>query len=532
MKLLTGRSAGIGPRLEALDEVLGLSRERLDPTSVARAEAIAAKAGQRLRFGQGHTVVALAGATGSGKSSLFNSLAGQPLSTVGLRRPTTSVAQAAVWGSEDAAGLLDWLDVPRRHVLEAGAQPDLHGLVLLDLPDVDSVQQQHRLESDRLVERVDLLVWVLDPQKYADASVHEQYLIPLAAHADVMLVVLNQIDRLPEAARAGCVGDLTSLLASEGLAGVPVRATSARTGQGLPDLHAALAARVKAKQAAVARIEADLGALAEQLDDACVGSGGPAVTASDRAGLVEALTDAAGVDVVSQAVAGAYRLRSRQVTGWPVTSWTARLRLDPARRLRLRDTPSELVRTSVPGPSALQRARVDRALRQISDQASAGLPDPWPDSIRRAAHGSQAQLPDLLDRCVSGTDLGLGDRPRWWRVAALAQWLLLGLAATGLVWLVALFVVAWLQLPDPPLPRVGRFPVPTLLLVLGLLAGFLLARLCAPFARTGARRRARRARRRLAERVDALAVDVVLAPVEVELAARSQFCSALARMRG
>lgn len=110
--LLTRRPTGLADRLDALQEVLKLSRERLDPVVVADAEQIAAKAGERLRFGEAHTVVALAGATGSGKSSLFNMLVGEPLSTVGMRRPTTDVAHAAVWGSQDATSLLDWLEVP------------------------------------------------------------------------------------------------------------------------------------------------------------------------------------------------------------------------------------------------------------------------------------------------------------------------------------------------------------------------------------------------------------------------------------
>ena len=58
------------------------------------------------------------------------------------------------------------------------------------------------------MERVDLLVWVLDPQKYADAVMHDRYLAPLAGHADVMLVVLNQVDRLTAEARAACLADL------------------------------------------------------------------------------------------------------------------------------------------------------------------------------------------------------------------------------------------------------------------------------------------------------------------------------------
>ena len=137
---------------------------------------------------------------------------------------------AAIWGTRGggAAGLAA---VPRRHSVDAveqrPAEPRLDGLVLLDLPDHDSTAVAHRLEVDRLVALVDLLVWVVDPQKYADAALHERYLQPLAGHADVMIVVLNQADLLPPDARAACLNDLRRLLAAEGLGPVPVLATSA-----------------------------------------------------------------------------------------------------------------------------------------------------------------------------------------------------------------------------------------------------------------------------------------------------------------
>ena len=114
-----------------------------------------------------------------------------------MRRPTTSTALACSLGEDSAEELLDWLAVPRRHALEADPRlaAGLDGLVLLDLPDHDSTEVAHRLEVDRLVQLVDMLVWVVDPQKYADAALHERYLRPLASHADVMMVVLNQVDR-------------------------------------------------------------------------------------------------------------------------------------------------------------------------------------------------------------------------------------------------------------------------------------------------------------------------------------------------
>ena len=69
-----------------------------------------------------------------------------------------------------------------------------------------------------MVQLVDVMVWVVDPQKYADAVLHERYLRPLVEHAPVMVVVLNQIDRLPPAEREACLRDLRRLLDSEGLA--------------------------------------------------------------------------------------------------------------------------------------------------------------------------------------------------------------------------------------------------------------------------------------------------------------------------
>ena len=61
-----------------------------------------ARAGERLRLGGDHTIVALVGATGSGKSSLFNALSGMEIADVGARRPLTSLPMACVWGADGA----------------------------------------------------------------------------------------------------------------------------------------------------------------------------------------------------------------------------------------------------------------------------------------------------------------------------------------------------------------------------------------------------------------------------------------------
>src|SRR5579862_8474094 len=173
------------PGAPGADDVTGFSEALLDD-----AESVLRRAGERLRLSGNHTVVALAGGTGSGKSSLFNALAGATFSPPGVMRPTTKHLHACVWGIEGAAPLLDWLSVQRRHrygrasALDEG-EASLTGLLLLDLPDHDSVVSGSAAMVDRLVKLADMLVWVLDPLKYADASVHRRYLVPLAGHAAV-----------------------------------------------------------------------------------------------------------------------------------------------------------------------------------------------------------------------------------------------------------------------------------------------------------------------------------------------------------
>jgi hypothetical protein len=77
-----------------------------------------------------------------------------------------------------------------------------------------------------------------------------------------------------------------------------------------------------------------------------------------------------------------------------------------------------------------------------------------------------------------------------------------------------LVVLGFFQLDDVvPLPRVEGLPLPTLLLVGGLLAGALLAVVARPIVGLRARRRGRAADRRLRIAVDAVAEEHLLAPM-------------------
>ncbi len=521
------RELPLSERLAALREAIEVAEGRIEVPEVGRARALLAKAGAREALGDA-TVVALAGATGSGKSTLFNALSGSEVSTPGVRRPTTGVAHATVWG-QGADRLLDWLEVPRRHVLER-PDPALDGLVLLDLPDHDSTRLEHRLEVDRLVELVDVLAWVLDPQKYADAAVHDRYLAPHADHAGVLLVVLNQIDRLDERAAKECLVDLRALLDREGLEQTPLIAVSARTGEGLADLRAELEQRVRARRAATDRLTADVRTAATALSAHCGGAeAGRELGRQERSALTTALADAAGVPVVVSALERSTRRRGTASTGWPLVRWVRKLRPDPLARLHVGDSAA---RTSLQPATPVQQAAVTTALRRARDSAGDGLPQAWRDDLRRTVDVREERLADRLDRAVAGTDLGPDRTPLWQRMVGGLQWLLLLAAVTGALWLLALVGLAYLQLDDVvPLPKVEGIPLPTLLLVAGLLAGSLMAVLVRPLVAASARRRARAADRRLKAAVGEVASAELLEPVEQARGEHARFCAAVARAR-
>jgi GTP-binding protein EngB required for normal cell division len=524
---------------EALQAALDVGGDQLDPGTVAVARQIIAKVGERSALAGNHTVIALAGATGSGKSSLFNALAGGQLARISATRPTTSSPSAAVWGDDPAGELLDWLAVQRRFGVSAEPSDDgstepvdslgsLDGLVLLDLPDFDSRVTSHRVEAERVLALCDVFVWVTDPQKYADALLHDEYVQQLAGHSAVMLAVLNQTDRLSDGAVEACREDLVRLLRADGVSGVQVLTTSVVTGQGIPELRQRLANAVAGHEAARQRLSADLTAVAKRLRRG-VADREVTLDAGADAQLVDALSRASGVPVVLDAVDEDYRREALGRTGWIFTRWGRKLRPDPLRRLRLDRVPSQVLekvepldvrevvgRSSIPAPSASARSAVKLAALSLTERAAEGLPVLWAEAVSDAAAPTDDRLYERLDRVVVTTPLR-ANPPVWWQLTGWLQWLFGLMAVVGLAWLVVLAVVGWLQLPPIDTPKVGPLPLPTMLLVAGLLLGLLGAGLARAAARVGARRRRTLVGRRLRIAITDVANDQLVEPVRAVL---------------
>jgi GTP-binding protein EngB required for normal cell division len=557
--------AGLSLRLTALARLIQIASARaagggFSEDLLSDAKDLVDRAGERLRLSAGHTVVALAGGTGSGKSSIFNKLAGHDFSAVGVTRPVTRDAHACVWGAAGSGPLLEWLAVPRRYRYTRGSALDggeaaLNGLVLLDLPDHDSVVTGASSQVDRLVGMADLMIWVLDPQKYADAAVHRRYLVPLASHSGVIAVVLNQADVLGADEAEECVTDLRRLLDSEGLHNASVMVTSAVTGTGIDLLRTQLAGAVTARRAASARISADVGDIAARFaphaaaragqrrqpgpGQAGQGSAGQLgtgavlnsgrVPAESTGQLVEAFSRAAGVSAVADALDSARELRAVDYVGWPVAWLAERIASgrDPVRKVRLGKLWADL-RSMSAGPSGAQQADIDKALTKLADEVGPALPKPWSQTVRAAVRSRAEEIPAALGT-VMGESLPPEDKIMpWWRVIGALQGLLLGCVIVSLAWILALLVFGVFHAVSSP-PRLfgdaSLLPWIVVMIAAFLILGWLIASGCMNIVRAAAEREREQVQEAMQTGIAAVARDMVVIPTEQELAEFGRFRS-------
>ncbi|MGW5100244.1 GTPase [Streptomyces sp. NPDC004100] len=500
-------------RLDALRELVGLSRARLDNHTLAEAARVLDEASARRRLSGQHTVVAIAGATGSGKSQLFNALAGVTISETGVRRPTTSSPIACSW-SDGAAALIDRLGIPgrlrRRPVPGPEGEAPLTGLVLVDLPDHDSAAVRHRDQVDRILKLVDAVIWVVDPEKYADAALHERYLRPMAGHAEVMFVVLNQVDRLPGEAAEQILDDLRRLLDEDGVAlgehgepGATVLALSALNGDGLGELRGVLGKFVAERGAAARRVSADVDAAATGLRPVYAAGQGVELAEDAREEFADRLADAVGATAAGDAAERAWLRNANRACGTPwlrLWRWYHDRGGPPTGKLAVR-TPADTEATA--------RQRVEQAVRTVSDRASAGLPGPWAQAVREAAVRGSQGLSESLDELAAGAGLppGRPPRPGWWPVAVLAQAAMTLLQVVGGLWLAG-------QIAGVLAPNLW---VPVLLMLCGIVGGPLVEWSCRLAARGPARRYGQEAERRLREAAASCGRARVLDPVAAEL---------------
>lgn len=388
---------------------------------VAPADAVeaAAEVGRAARRRAGYLgdtlVVALAGGTGSGKSSLLNALAGEEVSEPGAKRPTT--AQPVAWMPANPepglVRLLDDLGVDRR--VGQTEHPDL---AILDLPDIDSVIEDNRLTVERLVPLVDAVVWVVDPEKYKDSNLHDGHLKPLASRSERFLFALNQIDRVDPAVVGSVEADLAAALVEDGIADPVVVRTAGDPPLGIPvgldELLEAVRSLGSVDDVVRRRIIDEIAASADRLLEAAGGTPTTGLSAgwtAARDATVGAV-DAAITDDLRHVGGEVARSDARAVSSFvggrePATALEARAVVPPA--------------TAV-GP-----------LRSLLDSVATGSDPGLRAELVDIADGLEAAVTESAMVVGASTSLPLGPVPSWWNSVRLLSFVCAVAVVSGIV---------------------------------------------------------------------------------------------------
>ncbi len=464
-----------GTALETLARLTAVTRGRVPADLTERASQLRRHAAPRLWLTP-TTVVALAGTSGAGRSSLLAALAGDQPTTA---NPHSTAGSMAVSFGAAEPELLTMLGVEQHREIPAPA-PGLENVILIDLVAHDSA------ELDQVLPLIDQLVWVLDPHRYADLIIHRDHLRPLAAHREVTSVVLNQVDRLSATELTERLNHLYLLLATDGLPGIPVTAISSTTGQGIDELRSHLADAAARKAAARSRSASQLRALVDEFQTHCPAPP-PLPTAEAIQTTLEAIADVAGAaDIVGRVIAHHGALATR----WPLLS------------RRPKDTSPQP--EDLPDSPTLEGTQPDLVLSQLADQAAAGLGPGWRQAMTEGLLAERPGLRADLDQAMATTVDARSDS--WiYQLIRICQWLLLASALLGLGW--------WIL--DLLAGAVGASFILAMLLGIGLgaVATTIAARL---FVDWRSRQAAAHARRVLGRAVAAVGRRHVLAPLSAE----------------
>jgi energy-coupling factor transporter ATP-binding protein EcfA2 len=160
--------------------------------------------------------VVVAGPTGSGKSTLVNTITGLAASRTGALRPTTSVPVVVAPASRaDEFAKVCGVGVEVVRAPEGTLPGDM---VIVDTPDIDSTSTGHRVVAEEVIDLADVVVFVTSALRYAD-DVPWQVLRRAESRGAPVIHVLNRV----ESASSGSVVDFGSRLANAGFEGAPIK---------------------------------------------------------------------------------------------------------------------------------------------------------------------------------------------------------------------------------------------------------------------------------------------------------------------
>jgi hypothetical protein len=263
----------------------------------------------------------------------------------------------------------------------------------------------------------------------------------------------------------------------------------------------------------------DNGSAQRAEDPAIYVPAGPAGT------LTAAFAKAAGAAAVTETLNGVRERSAAGYIGWPPARLAARLRGQaPVQKL--------LVSDSGPGGQA-QRSDIDNAINTFASEVGTSLPEPWARTVRAAARSRADEAQSALGTAVAQ---GLPARDKvisWWRLVAIAQWLVMALTLAGLLWIVLILALGGSGPghKSSPFNDTSLAPWLGVMVVALLLLGWLISSWCQNMVVLAADREREQAVRDILARIGQVASDLVVVPVGRELRDYERFRTELAAAR-
>ncbi|MEY3289535.1 MAG: hypothetical protein RLZZ419_1777, partial [Pseudomonadota bacterium] len=155
-------------------------------------EALFASAGLGMQADTRPLIVAFMGGTGVGKSSLLNRLAGKAIAKAGIERPTSREVTLFHHHSVAIQHFPEQLPLAKITVYQHDDETKKN-IVWIDMPDFDSTEQGNKQLVLQWLPHIDVLIYVVSPERYRDEKAWRLLLAEGAKHA--WLFVLNQWDR-------------------------------------------------------------------------------------------------------------------------------------------------------------------------------------------------------------------------------------------------------------------------------------------------------------------------------------------------
>ena len=488
--------------MNSVEESISTLREAVDlgepiGAQVDQARETLELAEKRSGFGGETYVMALLGGTGVGKSTLLNAIAGMEVAKASVLRPTTRMPTAWVAESakQDVLPLLGWLEIER---IVTHQDASLRNVAIVDLPDFDSIAYEHRELTDRLIPKLDVLVWVVDPEKYDDERLFEYLRVVGPALPEVRLI-LNKTDQLEETEVVSVVADLKGRLAQAGLSKVSVTVASAMIGEGVDELRETIRAQADAKRAIAdaIRYEAALRIKEIGADVAVIPGRGfePLLADGDLDRYTEEAIDSAleMVDLqgLSAQVRKSYREQFNLVAGSVLGRLVSLFRLASGNRRRTANPKSYLLNWRARGDlgrvvNPVRTAYLKATESLGPDARAVVLGNHQPDDVRRS-------IEVAIDRATTQTAKHLEDpKSRLLMILAPLQWVATVGFLAGLAWyLLIILGPGDLAVGTMDVPILGPVPTPLLLMLASLVLSFVVGLLAGLTASVISARRAR-----------------------------------------